>query len=459
MPTSAPSLTHQPQRQLALRPQARRGHFLSLAPLLLVFYSFLLLPPEAEMAVFGVNLPSYRLALIAMMMPALWKILRRPKGPINPIDVAVAIMAFWIILSFTTNYSFGSGLVRGTGILIDVGLSYLVARACIRSPDDLRYFLLLVLPGLLFAGAFLAIESLSGRILLRPFFVSIFGAMDAFAGGDATGVLVLEPEFRLGLLRAYGPFPHPILAGAVMLGFLPLYYFSGLRSWPYVLGVAVTLTGFFALSSAAVLSLLVALGAIAIYHVKPYFPKISWWTIIGLLALIGWALHVGSKSGIISVISRLTLTPHTADYRLLIWEYGAKSVAKHPWFGIGYRQWERLNWMTGDSVDAHFLLLAMRHGLLVPVILLAAIIYGMVRLGRVVPLLPPKDRAFGIGLNIAMMSFVMVGQTVAYFGSANLVFMSFVAFLASTVSWCNQQINAQRLALGQLCGSNPLRLA
>jgi O-antigen ligase len=416
---------------------------MALVPLLVVWYSIFLVPPEVEFLVFGVRFNAYRVAVLLSSVPALWMTMRNAKGAISPIDIAVAAMAFWMVLSFILIYGFESGLVRGAGIVIDTALSYFVARVCIKTPDDLRRMLLLGLPAVLFAGGLLVVESATGELLYRPFAAKIFGNMAKFAGGEETGRIVLEKEFRLGLLRAYGPFMHPILAGAVMVAFLPIYYFSGLRSWPYILGVGVGLAGFFSLSSAAFLALIIAIGAIAIYHAKPHLPKISWWTIVSLIGLLGWAAHMASKNGIISVIARLTLTPATADYRRLIWEYGSISIANNPWFGIGYRQWERLYWMTGDSVDAHFLLLGMRHGLIVPLLLLFGIAYGMIRLGVILPNLNPKDKAFMIGLNISMFMYLIVGQTVNYFGSTNLVFMFLVAFLASMVSWGNGVLKMQ----------------
>jgi len=412
-----------------------------LIPLLLVFYSFFVLPPEVEITIFGVNLTSYRIALLLVSAPTAWMSMRSAAGRVQVMDVAIAIIGFWTMLSFTVNYGFEVGMVRGAGITIDTVLPYFVARTCIKSLDDLRYFLLLCLPGLAFAGVILTLESLSGRLILRPAFAAMFGTMDAFAGGEASGTLSLSNEYRLGLLRAFGPFPHPILAGIMMIGFLPLYYFSGLRSWPFIGGVVIALTGFFSLSSAAFLALILAFAVIAIYHVKAYIPKITWWTISGLMLLLLWVLHIVSKGGIISVIARLTLTPHTAHYRVTIWEFGSISVAKHPWFGIGYQQWDRLSWM-GESVDAHFLLLAMRHGLVVPVVLMAGVIYGLIRLGTIIPYLSPKDRAFGIGINVCVIIFVVVGITVNYFASSYLVFMVVIAFLASAVSWGDKQIQA-----------------
>lgn len=442
MPNPVPSTFPMSHRQAAPARASANARLLRLLPIVLVFYSFLLFPPEVSIAVAGLNLPSYRLALLVMALPAFAMMVRGRKGVGSPIDAAVVLLSFWLVLSFSVIYGFEIGLVRGSGLMIDTALPYLVARACVRSPKDLRYFLLLCLPGFLFAGSALALESLSGRLLLRPAFASVFGSETAYTAGEATGSLVLVEEKRLGLLRAYGPFSHPILAGVVMAGLLPLYYFSGLRSWPFFLGLGATLAGFFSLSSATFLGFFILLAAIIIYHVKPSFPRLSWWTISGMIALLLWVMHMGSQNGIIAVLSRLTLTPHTAGYRMLIWEYGSLSVAKNPWFGIGYQSWERLDWM-GESVDAHFLLLAMRHGLIVPIILLAAVAYGVIRLGLVSGYLAPQERNFAIGFNISMLIFIIVGQTVAFFGSANLVFMSMVAFLASILVWADQDLRSR----------------
>lgn len=415
---------------------AGKARIMQVLPLVLVFYSFLLFSPEVEITVFGVRLSSFRIVLLVVSVPALWSAIKQRRGGLPFMDVAIIAIGFWMMLSFMTIYGIESGFVRGCGILIDTVLPYFVTRVAIRSFDDLRYFLLLCLPGLAVAGAFLALESVTGRLYVRPAFISIFGSLESYSAGESAGVLDLTPETRLGLVRAFGAFPHPILAGVMMIGLLPLYYFSGFRSWALVLGILVPLTGFFGLSSAAFLALILAFGAIAIYHCKAYVPNVSWWTISGLFIMLIWALHMVSKNGIVPVIARLTLTPHTAEYRMHIWEWGWINIGKNPWFGLGYQQWERSSWM-GESVDAHFLLLAMRHGVFVSVVLLAAIFYGMIRLGLIIPHLGPKDRAFAIGINISVVIFFVVGQTVNYFGSANVLFMAVIGILASAVSFGN----------------------
>lgn len=447
MPQALPSAAAIPRRHLAPPPTPPqrtaqvRADVKKLLPIVAVFYSFLLLPPEVQVSALGLNFPAYRIALLLLILPVGWSAMRGPKIPLGGMDAAIAIIGFWTMLSFMVIYGFEQGLVRGASITIDTVLPYIIARVSISSLDDLRYMLILVLPGLALAGASLVVESLSGRLLVRPAFAAIFGNLKTFDGGEVVGNLVLEAEFRLGgLMRAFGPFPHPILAGMIMIGFLPLYYFSGLRSWVFIGGIAATLTGFFGLSSAAFLALFLSIGAIAVYHVKAYVPKISWWSISTLFFVMLWTLHIVSKNGLLSIVSRLTLSPGTADYRLHIWEWGWINVEKNPWFGLGYRPWERLDWM-GESVDAHFLLLAMRHGLLVPIVLLIAIIFTVVRLGLAIPYLSPRDRAFAIGINICIVNYVLVGQTVNYFGSALIVFMAFLGMLAGVGGWADEHKN------------------
>lgn len=416
----------------------------TMLPLLLIFYSFLLLPPETEFTVFGVRLFGYRLMVLLMTPPALWMMIRYSKGGINMVDIAIGFMAFWMNLSFAVVYGLEEGFVRGLGTVLDGSLCYFVARACISSPDEMRRFLVLVLPGFLFAGGMMLLESVSGRLLYRPFAASLFGHMTRFAEGQASGSLILESDYRLGMVRAMGPFDHPILAGSVLVGCLPLYYFSGLRGWPYILGVAVALTGLLSLSSAAILGLVLAATVIAIYHVKPYIPKLSWWIVVGAFATLVMVAHLASKNGIIPVITRLTLSPETGSYRLLIWKYGINNVINHPLFGLGYQAWDRVSWMSNETVDAHFLLLAMRHGIAVPLVLLAGIFFGMARLGSLIGRLPAREQPAMLGVNITVFLFVLVGQTVTFFGASQLAFMSFLGFLGGMVSWAGRTAQADR---------------
>jgi hypothetical protein len=428
-----------PQRQEVAPPRPA----VVLVPVLIVFYAFLLLPPETEFSLFGVRFYGYRLGVLFGTVPALWMTIRNARGFFNWIDIGVVLMSFWIVLSFMAHYGLELGLLRGIGIVIDTALSYFVARASIATPNDLRRFLILILPGITLVGILMAIESLSGRLLVRPFATSIFGNMSRYYGGEAVGILELKVESRAGLLRAWGPFDHPILGGTIMTGLLPLYWYSGLTRWVVALGVGAALCGLFSLSSAAFLGVFLMFVAIATDRILPYIPKLTWWTILTIAGTLLLALQLIAANGIITVLARLTFDPQTAYYRLLIWQYGSQNVTDNPLFGVGYAQWERPSWM-GESIDAHFLALAVTYGIMVPILLLAGVVFGMTRVGQIMSRLDPQSRQFLFGLNTAVFVYLIIGQTVTYFSAGLVTFMSMLGFLASLASWAEYRARTDR---------------
>lgn len=444
---SLPNPPFAPRRGQAPAPRqqqaAQNRSIIVLIPLLIVFYAFLLLPPETEFSLFGVRFYGYRLGVLFGAAPALWMTIRNARGVFNRIDVAVAVISFWIVLSFMAHYGMQLGLVRGIGVVIDTALSYFVARACIVTPNDLRRFLILILPGICLVGFFMAVESLSGRLIIRPLATSIFGNMSRYVGGEAAGALELKVESRVGLLRAWGPFDHPILGGTIMTGLLPLYYFSGLRGWVAVLGVCAALCGLFSLSSAAFLGVMLMFAGIFIDRILPYIPKVSWWTVISIVAALLLAVDLMTVNGIVPVLARVTFSPETAYYRMLVWRYGSQNVADHPVFGLGYGQWDRPAWM-GESIDAHFLALAVTYGILVPVLLLAGIIFGMTRVGRIMNSLDRQSRQMLLGLNITVFVYLVIGQTVTFFSAGLVVFMCMLGFLASMANWAEIRVRHDR---------------
>jgi len=416
------------------------------APLLALFYAVFIFPPEFSITISGLWLPAYRLVVIASMVIVILRLLEQGAQRLSFTDLLITMAGLWILVSFMSIYGVAQGIVRGAGVVFDIYGSYLLARTSVRSFQDFRLFLLLVLPAVGFAGLIMALESLLGSLFYRPTFGSIFGGLSAYSGGDASGQIHFRPEVRLGLLRAYGPFSHPILGGLMLGVFLPLFYFSAIRSWPRLVGLGAGFAGVFSLSSAALMGMLLFGIGISLDFIKRrIIPTVSWWIMIFFIGLAAFAIHLASQNGLVSVLARYTLVPHTASYRLAIWEHGTESVRQNPWFGIGYEQWDRLWWM-GESVDAHFLLLAMRHGIIVPILIIVASIYAMARLGMLSSRLPAYDRRLVIGANLALGIMLIAGQTVAFFGASNLIFMSLIAIVVSLLSDASQpmQVRAWR---------------
>ncbi|MCU0947420.1 MAG: O-antigen ligase family protein [Porphyrobacter sp.] len=236
---------------------------------------------------------------------------------------------------------------------------------------DLRIFLLLMAPGLLIVAVLMMIESVTHQHIVQPFFSSITGIGWGY-----------RSDFRLGLMRAQGPFDHPILAGIFLASFICLYWMSGLRGAPRYMGIAASFLGFFAVSSGALLAIVFSIVLVGYNWLTERVANLSWRLFFVFTALFLFAAELGTGAGAFGLVIRVASLNSISGYaRINIWEHGSASVAKHPWFGIGYADWERPIWM-GDSVDNFWLLLAMRFGLPAVCFIALATVIALVTLVR-----------------------------------------------------------------------------
>ena len=428
------SIPHHPAKSDARAPRRRRvvdsESFLQVAPLVLLIYSFLLFPPETLMHAGSLALPLYRLMIIVTSIYVMIRI-STARVPLTLADLLVGLSAVWMMISFIVYYGATEGMTRSVALVIDAFGAYLVARSCIVDVNSLRRLLIALAPGLFFVGAEMMAESLSHKLLVRPFFASIFGGLSQFSNGVASGDLALHEEVRLGLLRAFGPFSHPILAGAIMTSVFPMYYMSGLRSWPRYLGLVAAFLGLFSVSSSAFLSIALACALIGVEWGRKFFKGVSWPLISWCIVLVLMVVQIGSKHGVVPILIRYTIDPGTGFFRTLIWQYGWASIMAHPFFGIGYEEYARPEWMWSSSVDAHFLALGIRHGLITPFALLAGAIAAAVRLGRKAGVTRGADRRLMLGVNFALVTLLLLSMTVTYFGEANVWFMCIIGICAS----------------------------
>ncbi len=400
-----------------------------IGPLAILLASIFIIAPEVNFSFGDLLFPPYRTLIIVLLM-AIIPQLARGQVKMGLPDTLVGISILWVFTSFLIHYGFSEGMVRSSAVAIDTGGAYLIARSCIRTFADLRRILVLLTIPMAFAGLIMVAESVGHVLLWRPFLASVFGPLSAFSEGEATGALQLNAEVRLGLQRAYGPFSHPILAGIILISPLPLFYLSGLRSWPRVTGTLVSLLGFFSLSSAAILALMAGIGSIVVNYLLRFVRGLDWRGVTGLLTLALLIVQWGSNGGIINIVSRMTLTPGTAYYRQLIWEYGWQSMLDNLTIGIGYSNYNRPSWMT-TSIDAHFLALGIRFGFVMPVCLLLALFAIMIAIGRRSARCAPHDRNLLVGMNLTLAILLISAMTVTFFSEANVWFMAFMGMGAA----------------------------
>lgn len=311
-----------------------------------------LLPREMTVELAGAALFPYRACLFVFLPFALTQLKHLSK--LSIIDVFAAFTASWHIVSLLTNEPIDRALVRGVAQGADFGLAYLIGRATLRGPNDLRFWFLAIIPGLLLAGIFMATESLAGRMILRPFIADLFGQ------GQMTSVY---ERFRLGLFRASGPFPHPILAGVFLASTLTLSWYIPKSKLVRAIAVVASLCCVFTVSSATLVALLLCIALMMMGWLQRITRLPLFVLAFAYAALAFIAVSTYSESGALSVFRRYVLLDGgSAAYRELIWQYAGKETLNHPIFGIGLRDWERLPWMS-NSVDSYWLVSAMMFGL------------------------------------------------------------------------------------------------
>lgn len=417
-----------PLRARMVAPARRRGMLpVTLAAILLYL---LLIPQQFNVTVADVYLSPYRLFLIGATLYVFSGALRQRLRLVWP-DLFVVLAMAWIWLaSFITSGSVGTSTIIGGAHTVDMGLAYFVARATIQTPCDLRRFLVLIAPGVGLISAILVIESVTHTLILQRLAGSLTGAP-----------FPQRLDVRMGLMRGFASFPHPILAGIFLGSFLPLYLLSGLRGWPKVVGVLASIGGVLSMSSAAMLAL-VAGGLLYSYDwLSERIANLSWRIFLLFSAVLYVAVELTSNSGFYNLLIRYaSLNTASAYNRVLIWNYGTENIARSPWFGIGYADWDRPDWMHSGSFDHFWLITALRFGIPETFFLLGATLMGLVMVALKSRDLPPHDARLLRGVAISLAVFALGVNSVSLWMST---LAWFFVLLGITVSLGSMQTAAR----------------
>ncbi len=377
-----------------------------LVPLVLFAYACLL-PRELSIDVAGALLFPYRLVLIGFAPLAVRQLIRARVRPAFA-DLFAAAASVWFLIALSNTGTLEAGLVPGVAYGLDFGLAYLLGRASIRSASDLRTVFAALIPGLAVIGLILAVESIGHRILLRPLVARLVGAPDP-------ELYSLE---RYGLLRAIGPFPHPILGGVFLVSLLPLAWFLAHNARQRIVGVLGTLMAVFTVSATTFVGLIIGVALITCEIAQRLTRQPVFLFLAFATAVMSVTISVTSESGLISFLSRrLTLDPVSGSYRRMIWEFGSAEAFRHPWFGIGQRDWTRPVGMVSDSVDSYWLFLMMFYGL--PAMVFALLVMVLAFLGVVLTqkFRNADDRRAGAGIAFFLIIVMVSGLSVHFWES------------------------------------------
>ena len=411
-----------------LRRRQGENTFALLLPAVLLLYSALL-PQEVRLSVAGQVIYPYR-AVAFLLLPWLLSRIATGRMPFRLADLWMFAGVAWMIVSFCAFYGLGDGIRRGGALAYDVIAPYLIVRCSVRNFQDLRRLLIIVAPGLLLAGVSMMLESVTRQQMIRPLAAAIFGPLQYFENGQAVSEAKEFNLVRVGLLRASGPFSHPILAGLFMASFLPIYLYSSIKRWPFAVGLIASSFAIFSVSSAAFLSFIITFLFLGYDYIIKYVPGLGWRFFIFVLSSFLIFVEMASQNGVIPIIIRYTLDPSTGWFRQLIWEYGTRSIEKHPWFGIGFTDYERLPWMI-NSIDNHWLLLGVRHGYITPICNFIVCLVGVISLSHVSARVGKSDGKLARAVVCSLVGLVLLGFTTSYFGGMLTWFSCLIAICVS----------------------------
>lgn len=367
----------------------------------LLFWA-IILPPGLALELGTVVIPPFRMAIL-LLLPFIIDQWVRARPRMIPTDWLVIFGALFGACAMLVTERGADGIEAGGSFAIDVLGSYLIGRLYIDSVGKFQAFLKLIVVPAFIVGAIAVFESVSGQLLIAPLF-------------PTRASMELLFETRLGFLRARTTFPHSIAAGMFLASFLPIYFYSGLPRWQTGLGVLTGAAAVFTVSSSALLALAVT---VVLISYKTFYNVLlgareRMLYLVGAFVLLWIALDLFTQSGAIRFFIRnFTLTPQSGYYRLLIWEYGTRAVADFPLFGIGNAPMPRARWMVMETIDNHWLLLAVRYGLATSAALVLATIMALAKLGSVSSRANHGDRAKAMGLCFALAAFFLIAWTAA----------------------------------------------
>jgi O-antigen ligase len=261
-------------------------------------------------------------------------------------------------------------------------------------------------------------------------------------------------EQRLGLTRAYGTFDHPIHLGTFCASVVAMIWYGERdpvrRGFRLSLVSLATLT---ALSSAPLLCILFQVLLLVWERATRGLPARVSLSLAVLAALYIGATLVGTRSPVALIATGLTLDSWTGYYRLLIWEHGLENVWANPWIGIGLADWTRPQWMVASTVDAMWLVIAMRGG--VPAI--AMVVLAVVLLARAAGRRGDRAREasvrrFSRGWLISLVALCLAACTVHYW---NAIYAYFFFFLGLGGCFADPRRLRRRAEVRPLSMRNP----
>lgn len=363
------------------------------------------------------RLSPYRLVLLVMLIPCLLAWAGGRAGPRRIADFCVIGICIWSAISLIVVHGLEFAVEPSGMTTIETAGAYFLGRSYIRTPEAFRGMVRLLFILVLVMLPTAIVETVTARDVVVEWFGKI----------GASFPDVWRPP-RWGLDRVQGPFEHPILFG-VFCGSsagLSLYVLGYGQRFIVALWrpFALFATALLSLSSGPVTAVTTQIFLITWDRVLRNYRR-RWQLLAWIFASMFIAVDMISNRTPFKVFaSYLAFNAATAYDRIFIWEWGTRSIFKHPIFGIGYNNdWERLEWMS-ESVDMFWILPAMQHGIPVWIMYFTLFFSITIKIGRRRGL-DSLHRAYRAGYLISMSGLFVCGWAV-HFWNATFVLLLFL---------------------------------
>ncbi|MCB1528853.1 MAG: O-antigen ligase family protein [Hyphomicrobiaceae bacterium] len=411
-------------------------------PVIIILLSFLC-PTEFSLDIAGLRLPPHRVALLLLLPLALTRMVLSRQTRIRSFDIVFILYGISAIASYTYHAA-QAGFIYGGSLALEAVGGYFIARAFVRNTEQLRATMRIFIVAIVIAALFALPETLLGHLFTHDFLHKLTGYH------HPVGV-----QTRLGLTRAYGTFDHPIHYGTFCAALLAMFWFVERRAVKRRINATImTAATFLGLSSAPMLCLGLQGGMLAWDRFTRTVRNRVALTLMAIAGLYLAMSLVSNRTPFAIIATGMTLDPWTGFYRLMIWDYGLDNIWQHPWIGIGLGEWSRPWWMISDTIDAFWLVTAVRQG--IPSFLLLALAIGLLAYDVVKrsrrhadPVVP----RIAMGWMMSLIALCLVGATVHYWNVLHSYFFFFIGLGA----WMADPARSALVSFAKAEGRAPAR--
>jgi len=380
-----------------------------------LFILGLVLPGDMSFLLGGAKFNPERLVIALLMIPAFLLLLQKGRRFLA-CDLFVLLAAAWMLGVSAEVRS--AELSSAGAVALEFLGGYIVARAFFFGHLAVADFIKVLKVAVVTIVAVAMVDHMSGKLIVN-----------SFLGLNS------EPEYRNGLMRAASVFPHAISYGTFCTAAGAIFLYSESRQVSQICWVGIAFVGcFLAMSSAPMLMFMVVLSAYSYDRLLKSSPW-RWKLFAAVIGAVLAFIYLTTNNPTSWIIAHLTLDPSTGYFRKATWDRAFYNIGFAPWVGFGFGDiGESLEFFDNASVDAVWLVIALRFGVpIVVFILLANVTSFFVGFGRktVGPTMDVYMDRMRTGFTFAVMTFVLVGLTVHYWNTMWMLWGAYIGIRAS----------------------------